>query len=91
MKVDTFINREFSLAKCKTKAAFSAKLRKPGKLNLGRIHKKFKTILETPILLVIKEQGVEIVVHGYGELLFKNCSDTKLMEKVAMDIYETGL
>ncbi len=82
---------DFILAKCKTKAAFSAKLKKPGKLDLAKIKKSFETILETPILLVIKEQGIEIIVHGYGELMFKNCDDTKLMERIAKKIYGVGL
>ena len=81
----------FSIAKCKTKAAFSAKLQNPAQLNLHKIKQKFETLIDTPILLVIKEQGVEIIVHGYGELLFKNCSDTALMEKIAKKVYEIGL
>ena len=85
------MNPDFILAKCKTKAAFSAKLKKHAKLDLIKIKKSFETILETPILLVIKEQGIEIIVHGYGELMFKNCSDTELMEKIAKKVYEKGL
>ncbi|MBS3166313.1 hypothetical protein J4444_04275 [Candidatus Woesearchaeota archaeon] len=85
------MNLDFSLAKCKTKAAFSAKLKNPCKLNLAKIKEKFEVVLETPILLVIKENGVEIIVHGYGELMFKNCNDTEFMEKVAKKIYEKGL
>lgn len=82
---------DFSLGKCKTKAGFSAKLQNPRKMNLVKIKEKFETILETPILLVIKEERVEIIVHGYGELLFKNCSDLELMEKIARKIYSVGL
>jgi hypothetical protein len=50
-------------------------------------------VLETPILLVIREQGLEIVVHGYGELLFKNGTEEQkeLMRKVAEKVYEKGL
>ena len=82
---------DFSLAKCKTKATFSAKLRKQSKLNLDQIKNKFEVILETPILLVVKVSGIEIIVHGHGELLFKKCSDTELMEKIADEIYRVGL
>lgn len=81
----------YNLAKCKTKAAYSAKLKKKGKLDLDKIKKKFEVILETPILLVIKEEGVEIIVHGYGELLFKKCEDVELMRKIADEIYKVGL
>ncbi|MBT4935544.1 hypothetical protein HOL21_02925 [Candidatus Woesearchaeota archaeon] len=82
---------DFVLAKCKTKAAYSAKLKSPKKLNLQKIKEKFTVILETPILLVIKEQGIEIVVHGHGELLFKKCNDTALMESIVKKVYGVGL
>lgn len=82
---------EFTVEKCKTKAAYSAKLKKSRHLDLQKIKQKFDTVLETPILLVIKVEGVEIIVHGYGELLFKNCEDRELMNKIAEMIYEVGL
>ncbi len=82
---------DFTLEKCKTKAAYSAKLKKQQHFDLQKIKQKFETVLETPILLVLKVDGVEVVVHGYGELLFKNCQDLDLMRKIAERIYETGL
>ncbi len=85
MKID------FSLGKCKTKATFSAKLTHPQKLNLDKIKKKFNVVLDTPILLVIHIRGVELIVHGYGELLFKNCEDMDLMNEIAREVYEVGL
>ena len=82
---------EFTVEKCKTKAAYSAKLKKQQHLDLQKIKNKFEIVLETPILLVLKVDGVEMVVHGYGELLFKNCQDQDLMRKIAESIYEAGL
>ena len=82
---------DFSLGKCKTKATYSAKLRKKGKLDLKKIAKEFKVVMETPILLVLKVEGIEVIAHSYGELLFKNCEDTEFMEKVAKGIYMVGL
>ncbi len=81
----------FTLAKCKTRAGYSAKLEKPAKLNLNAIKKSCEVILSTPLLLVIREQGVEVIVHGYGELLFKECSDVILMRKIAEKVYQAGL
>lgn len=81
----------FTLERCKTKAAYSAKLKKQQQLDLQKIKRKFETILETPILLVLQIEGVEIIVHGYGELLFKKCEDRALMERLAEKIYEAGL
>ena len=83
---------EFILGKCKTRAAYSAKLRKQGRLDLDKIKKKFEVVLETPILLVIKAEGIEIIVHQYGELIFKRCEDIELMERMVKEIYaEAGL
>ena len=83
---------DFSIAKCKTKATFSAKPRKQQiVLNLEKIKKTFMVILDTPILLVLKIEGIEIIVHKHGELLFKNCTDTTLMEKIARDVYDVGI
>ena len=82
---------KFSLAKCKTKAAHSTKLMQKGKLDLKKIKKKFEILLETPILLVIKSNAGEVIIHSHGELLFKKCEDIQLMESVAEKIYQTGL
>ncbi len=82
---------DFTLEKCKTKAAYSAKLKKQQQLDLQKIKRKFETVLETPILLVLLVEGIEIVVHGYGELLFKKSQDVDLMKRIAEEIYGTGL
>ena len=66
--------------KCKTKAGYSAKL---GKIDLRKVKEKFEVLLDTPVLLVVKVNGVEVIVHGYGELLFRDCDDVKKMEKIA--------
>ena len=85
------MEHQFSLAKCKTKAAFTAKLKTPKKLDLNKIKDKYEVILETPILLVIKVKDIEIIVHGHSELLFKKCEDMDFMEETAKEIYSVGL
>lgn len=85
---------DFTVGKCKSKAGFSAKLKRPRKLDLSRIKKRFKVVLETPILVVIKvggAGGVEVIVHEYGELLFKKEKALGVMEKAAEEIYGVGL
>ena len=82
---------KFSLAKCKTKAAFSAKLMQKGKIDLKKVAKKFEVVMETPILLVVKTEAGETIVHSHGEILFKKCTDMNLMEQLAKKIYEIGL
>jgi hypothetical protein len=82
---------KFSLAKCKTKAAYSAKLQQKGKLDLKKIKKDFEVLMETPILLVIKTDAGEVIVHSHGELLFKGCTDVETMEDISKKIYQVGL
>ncbi|HIG93025.1 TPA: hypothetical protein HA234_02370 [Candidatus Woesearchaeota archaeon] len=81
----------FSLGKCKTRAGYSARLQKAQKLNLLRIAQRFEVVMETPILLVIRVKSVEVVVQGYGELLFKECDDVPLMEEIAEEVFTVGL
>lgn len=81
----------FSFGKCKTRAGYSARLLKQSTLNLAAIAKTFPVILETPILLVIREGDMEIVIHRYGELLFRKGDDPALMEKTAERIYRVGI
>ena len=82
---------DFTLGKCKTRAAYSAKLRKQGVLDLKKIARKFTVVLETPIVLVISISGIEVIVHQYGELVFKKCEDMELMERIASEVYEEGM
>jgi len=84
-------NVQFTLSKCTTRAGYSAKPSKNMKLNLGKIKEKFTTLIETPIVLVIKENDIEIVVHEYGELLFKSGTDEELMNKIAKKVYSFKL
>lgn len=81
----------FSLGKCRTRAGYSAKLLRQGKLDLDEIKKHFPVVLETPLLLVVATAAGEVIVHGYGELLFKEGKDIAVMEKAAAKVYEYGL
>jgi len=83
---------KFEIKLCKTKAAFSTKLKTNTKLNLKKIveEKEYKVITDTPVLLVIedeKEESGEIIVYEYGELLFKTLKDTEKLKKIAEKIY----
>ena len=78
---------KFTFGKCKTKATYSAKLLQKNKLDLNKIKNKYELVMETPILLVIKINNIEIIVHQHGELLFKNCEDVKWMESIVEEIY----
>jgi hypothetical protein len=81
---------EFKIEKCKTRAAYSAKLLGKAKLNLDSIKRRFKVVADTPILLVIDVNG-EIIVHDYGELIFKMPYDKEKINEVAKKIFDAGL
>lgn len=81
----------FTINRCKTKAKFSVKLNKNTKLNLAKIASNFGVIVETPILLVLKIGKEEIIVHDYGEILFKSLEDEEKIENIAKKIYGVGI
>ncbi len=80
---------DFEIAKCKTKAGYSAKPIGKVRLDLSRIKDKFKVVADTPIVLVIDEGG-EIIIHNHGEIMFKEHKDMKDMEDIAKRIYSAG-
>ena len=82
---------EFHVQKCKTRAGYSAKLVKQGKLDLAALRAKFDVVMDTPVLLVLSVDDIEVIVHGYGELLFKKCDDIELARKIAEKIYGVGV
>jgi adenylyltransferase/sulfurtransferase len=81
----------FTVSRCKTRAAYSAKPINNITLNLNNIKQKFTTIIDTPIALVIKEDNIEIIVHSHGELVFKNFYDEKKIKRIAENVYGIGL
>ena len=84
----------FTLTKCKTDLSCKAKLNKRQKLDFNNLKKSFKVVTDAGIALVIKADGIEVVVHGYGELVFKlgkkNVSEKRL-EQIAKKIYGVAL
>ncbi len=82
------INNDFSIKLCKTKASYSVKPIKNLKLDLSKIKKKFNVTIETPILLVIKEDNEEIIIHDFGEIVFKTLKDEDKIRDIAMRIYK---
>lgn len=72
------------IKKCKTKAGWTAK--KNTKLDLAKIAERYEVVLDTKILLVVKTDCGEVVVHDYGELMFKECDDAQKIEKLAREI-----
>lgn len=79
----------FQIKLCKTKAAYSVKPANRMKLDLGKLKQKYKTSIDTPICIVIDDFG-GVVVHEYGEIVFKKLTDEKKIRSIAEEIYEVA-
>lgn len=91
-KFDKPIKELFILSKCKTKVAYSTRLKyQQYQLDLKLLAKKFEVVIETPVVLVIKVGGVELTAHNFGELLFRNCDNLDKMQYIAEKVYAVGL
>ena len=86
-------NNAFKLYPCNTDKSCKAKLDKRQSLNIQNIKKHFKVISDAGIALVIEAEGLEVIVHGYSELVFKAGKDIKeeKLKKIAKDIYSKAL
>jgi len=82
---------DFTIQPCADKGGLSAKLTTPRQLDIKAISKTFKTIIETPHVLVVEVDGHEIIVHGYGELIFKTLTDEDEIRAIAERIYRAGI
>jgi len=78
----------FEIKKCKKKAAYTAKPKNNLKLDLDGLKNKFEVVFDSPLVLVLKIDEEEVVVHKYGELIFKKCEDMDKMEKIAKKIFK---
>ena len=84
----------FTLNPCDTDKSCKAKLNKRQKLNLANIKEEFNVSSDAGIALVLDIGHIEVIVHGYGDLVFKTgkkaLSKRKLKE-LAKKIYGVGL
>jgi len=78
---------DFTVELCKDKGGWAAKPKVQTKLDLGKISSQFTTLIKTPILLVVKIQGHDVIVHGHGELIFKDLEDREEIRKLAEKVY----
>jgi len=76
---------------CKSKAAMSAKPQKNLKLNMKKVVENFDVVADANIVAVINIEGEEIVVHDYGELLFKKEKNEDRLKELAEKVYEVAL
>ncbi|MFC1648180.1 ThiF family adenylyltransferase [Nanoarchaeota archaeon] len=79
--------QDYKIQYCRSKAAMSAKPQVSMKLNMDELRKAFKVKADAGIVTVIEINGAEIVVHEYGELLFKDEKNQDKLKELAEKIY----
>ena len=77
----------FHVRKCKKKGAWAVQPLKQQELDLEKVKDKFETVFESPVLMLVKIDGYEVLVQKDGELLFKKCDDMKKIKEIAEEIY----
>ena len=91
---------DFTMSLCSSKASYSCKLHpsmlkhaKRKMLDLENIKQHCHVKSDAGIALVLFVEPFEIIVHGYGELLFKTTDpgQISLIKKIADKIYKAGL
>ena len=71
---------------CGSGGAFEALPEKQLKLDLKKIGKKLEVVIETPVLVIVKDR-FEVSIFRSGKLLIKNCKVLQDAEKQAEKIY----
>ncbi len=80
----------FRLEFCKTKTALSAKPVKRLKLDTDSLKKKFEVLGDAGMVLALRVEGEEVVVHDYGEIFFKEEKNPDKAFLIAKKIYEVA-
>lgn len=78
--------RKFNIKLCKSKGAYSVRLNKRASIDFNLL-RDFEVVIETPVLMVLKVDGEEIVVHKYGEIIFKSLRDEERIIKIANKVF----
>ncbi|MBS3164271.1 hypothetical protein J4439_02475 [Candidatus Woesearchaeota archaeon] len=82
---------EFELRPCKSKAALEAVPSAQVRLDFGRIAARYSPLARTPQVLVLSVDAVQVVVHRFGKLTFRDCAERRARE-IATRLYaEAGL
>ena len=84
-------NDLFEIKICKTKAAYAAKPKRHLKMNLEKLKNKYNIKADAGIVLIADIDGEDVIIHSFGEILFKGCKDIKKMHRIAEDIYKVAL
>lgn len=56
--------------------------------NQGKFKLLDKVNAETPIALIGDVDGEGVIIHSYGEILFKKCQDKDKMKRIAEKVFD---
>ncbi len=76
---------ELLIKPCKDRGGWSISSHQS--INLNIIRKNFEVIMDTPIVLVIRIDGYEVVVHQHGELIVKADLPLKKLEQIGLQVF----
>lgn len=71
---------------CDTKGAYEALPEKQMKVDLSRLKNKFNIVIESPVIVIIKDE-FEVSIFRNGKLLIKNCKSQEKAEEQARKVY----
>jgi len=78
---------KYEIRMCDTKNQYSARPLIDMKIDFNRLKKKVNVKVESPIVLICEIEGVECLIHNYGEIFFRNSFDEKRVEKIVKFVY----
>ena len=78
----------FEIKLCRRKGALEALPKGRQELDLERLKEQFEVLLDAGIVVVLRVNGFEVVVHSYGKIMFKDMKDEEKARKIAEEIYE---
>lgn len=77
----------YKLEPCHTSNGFKATLVDGKRLNLKKLKGNFEIQVETPVVYVLKIEGVEVIAHKFGYLQIKNCQYKEIADALAKKVY----
>lgn len=78
---------EYTIKRCKTNATFEVNPHKKLKMDFEALKDRFEVVADTPMVLILRIEGEEVVVYENGMLMFKSLKNTDKAGEIAKIIY----
>lgn len=77
----------YNLEPCHTSNGFKATLVDGKRLDLSKLKDAFEITTMTPIVYILKVEGIEVIAHKFGYLQIKDCKYREIADALAKKIY----